>query len=139
MSMLDKCITALLNSQDKCEILSESVGRIISRNMIAMYPFAWWGPIDWDKVTDKVMIKEKRNIYDVLKKRNIGLNENVFIVWDSADSPIIKTSLKASLDNIDDITTIGFNTWLYCPTSGWILEFHHDDTITLGFAEKTGK
>lgn len=133
VTLLDECITKLMNSPDKCEILNPSDGEMVLNQFFDSIPFTQWGRIDWAKLTDKISISADNNIINDLKNRNKNIKEPIFIIWDEASLPVIKSGLQSILSNLDYVTAVSFDTWLYCPDEGWVLELFHGGKKTLGF------
>ncbi|MGQ0437679.1 CDI toxin immunity protein, partial [Bacillus sp. B-TM1] len=56
----------------------------------------------------------------------------IYIIWDEASLPIIKTNLHQILQVIDDVTAVSFDTWLYSPNLGYAIEFYHEGEVRIG-------
>jgi hypothetical protein len=138
MDLLDECLTALLSTENKCEILSPTNGKFIYESFFATYPFTRWGQIDWDKVKHEKPWGEIDKIIPSLTKFGQNFNqEEVYIIWGDTNLPVLKCMLVDVLRHIDDITPLGmYATWIYCPSNGWTIEFWHHGKITLGFSNK---
>ncbi|WP_308728038.1 hypothetical protein [Bacillus sp. MYb209] len=50
----------------------------------------------------------------------------VYIIWDEASLPIIKTNLHQILQVIDDVTAVSFDTWIYSQDVGYVIEYYHE-------------
>lgn len=92
-----------------------------------------------DKITNKQIIDTLEKIYYCLESNNKDPHESIYIIWDNANLPSIKSTIQTVWENFDDVAAVSFDTWLYCPTEGWVIEFYHDGDITLGFEEKEQK
>lgn len=66
-------------------------------------------------------------------------SNTVYIIWDEATLPIIKTDLHQVLQVIDDVTAVSFDTWIYSPDTGYVIEYYHDGEIRIGNVKDTIK
>jgi hypothetical protein len=132
VNLLEECIEALLNSQDKLEILNDNEKNILLSRFFETYQYNF-GRIDWKNIQKKIIINDLFQVYHYLEIGGKMHTTTVYIFWDMTTLPMIKCSLKDVLNNIDDVTAVSFDTWLYCPSEGWVIEFYHDGGITLGF------
>ncbi|MBD3231577.1 hypothetical protein GF322_02830 [Candidatus Dependentiae bacterium] len=126
MTLFEKCLKALKND---LVILSEEETKKVFDKMIHTFPITLWGRINWKNVKNFKKIVSINNIDQFI---NPGKKE-VYILWDEASLPAIKTDMKKLLNVIDDITAVSFDTWIYCPKDGWVIEFYHEGEITIGF------
>ncbi len=128
---LKECLDALGKEAQAIEKNEEK--RVIIKQLIDKFPPTSWGRIDWNEVDKKQLLEAENAIVPELKKANKKLSDDIYILWNDGSLPIVKSNLKKILENLYDITTVSFDTWLYCPSEGWVVEFHHDGEITLGF------
>ncbi|UYX52452.1 hypothetical protein M3Y14_29355 [Bacillus thuringiensis] len=56
----------------------------------------------------------------------------VYIIWDEASLPIIKTNLHQILQVIDDVTAVSFDTWIYSQDVGYVIEYYHEGEVRIG-------
>lgn len=129
--LFDQCIRALGKNK---EIMSMNVTEEIFQLFEDAFPITKWGRIDWDKVSKKIKIKSIDEVDDCLEKLIKNFDTNIFIIWNDASLPAIKTDLNDTLKVINDITAVSFDTWLFCPSSKYIIEFFHEGEITIGIA-----
>ena len=132
MNLFDECISVL---NKNCEVLSQEETSQLIKEFSDIYPITFYGRIDWQKVSLKISIKLLSEIFQSLKMHHKDLTAPIYIFWDSGPFSAVKSSLDIALDNIDDITAVSFDTWIYCPTEGWVIELYHDGEVTLGFEE----
>lgn len=135
MDLLDECVAALLETENKCEILSTVEGKTIYESFFNTYPFVSWGQIDWNKVRHEEPWTDAGKIIQSMIARGKDFNQEVYIIWGDVGLPVLKCMLVDVLSHIDDITPLGmYATWIYCPSGGWVIEFWHHGDITLGYA-----
>lgn len=135
MNLLEACYVALKNSYEKID--NPHQADVLFSKLEAMFPFTSWGRIDWEKVPQKIIIQNSDTIIPLLEKHKKDIYAPVYIMWDDANVPIIKSSIKPIIQNIEHVTAVSFDTWILCPTEGWVIEFFHDGKVTLGFRPVT--
>lgn len=121
-----------MNSENGFEVLTSKEQKIVLENFFGAYPFTRWGRIDWEKINNKVLVEYIDEIGPRLAANKKDNNDPCYIIWGMDNLPIIKACLNDILNNIDDVTAVGPDTWLYCPKGGWIIEFYHEGEVTLG-------
>lgn len=131
MDSFEECIEAL--GEQAIILENKEIQELVTDKMEKSFPITSWGRINWEKVNKKITIQSVYDLIPLLKKTEKKVAEPIYIVWDDAGIPLIKSKLEPIIKNIDDVTAVSFDTWLYCPSEGWIVEFHHDGEITLGF------
>lgn len=127
MTLLDECIEAL--SPD-VQVLPLSQRIEYIRLMTSNFPMALNGRIDWKKVAHKKNYASHRELFAELLE---WINADVLIVWDGAHLPVLMSNLTKILENVDDVTAVGFDTWIYNPQKKIVIEFYHEGDITLGW------
>jgi hypothetical protein len=129
MTLLDECIEAL---GEDAEILTDSEKDKIFDTFESSFPFTEWGRIDWDKVSKKEIVNTVNDITAYLEKCYENFNTDVYVIWDEGTLPIIKSDLKKVLEVIDDVTAVSFDTWIFSPASGYVIEIYHEGEVWVG-------
>jgi hypothetical protein len=129
--MLDECLDALGKNK---ALLSEVETAEVFKSFTSMFPITDWGVIDWTEVSNKCIINNLEEIVCIINNRKGNGDKNVFILWNDNSLPSISVNLEDALYVIDDITAVSFDTWLYNAEDMYIVEFHHEGKITIGFA-----
>jgi hypothetical protein len=103
--------------------------------MVECFPIASWARIDWEKVTNKIIIPNEDilNISSILFKQSLDLSTPVYLKVGLYKYPLVKASLATILESIEDIMDMGPDQYIYSPSSKYVIEFFHDDIITLGW------
>jgi len=125
LTLFDECIEALGNPT----ILSDFESQNEFNRFREAFSFSF-GRIDWSKIDNKETIQQ---ISDILEKINERDGE-FFIIWDNARLPVIKSNIEGILKALDDVLAVSFDTWLYRPEDGTIIEFFHEGEITIAIA-----
>lgn len=104
-----------------------------------MYPIAFWGKVDWEKVENKIEVGyDEREIMPAFYRLlGSGANVIVYILWNDASYPIIKTTLEKIIPCYEDVVSVSFETFIFNPETGFILEIVNSGLITMGVIAKT--
>ena len=135
MTLFEECLEAL--GKD-AKVLTEDDTTKIFAQLESCFPMVYiaesiWSRVDWSKISNKYTIDADINkTIEILKSNNLNIDNNVFILWNEATLPVVETKLNKILENIDDVIAVGFDTWIYCPYSNYLIEFYHENEITLG-------
>ncbi|SFC39147.1 hypothetical protein SAMN05443252_103192 [Bacillus sp. OV322] len=133
-----RLVAEVLNSfdiRDDVFPLTKEDGDLIMNEFVQTFPIAEWGRIDWEKVKNKVKIKDWNtgSIKDVLRIQGFDLTQQAYLLYSSGDFPFVKTSVQRILSNFEELTWIGWDQFIYCPTSRYVIEYFHDGDITIGW------
>ncbi|MFJ7819264.1 hypothetical protein ACIQYX_26045 [Bacillus toyonensis] len=128
-TLLDECIEAL--GENIVVFEGEEREKILD-SFENSFPITSWARIDWAKFRDFQNIVYLDDIEAYLNKRYCLDSYIVYIIWDEASLPIIKTNLHQILQVIDDVTPVSFDTWLYSPDLGYAIEFYHEGEVRIG-------
>lgn len=128
-TLLEECIEAL---GVNIEILEEKQGRTIIRKFENTFPITFWGRIDWENIQKYVELYNEDEIKAYLQNCFGTYSHRVYLIWDDATLPVIKTELHQVLEVIYDVTAVSFDTWIYSPNIGFVIEYHHDGDIRIG-------
>lgn len=85
------------------------------------------GRVDFSKFKFKTTIN---TIDSILEYINNPID--VYVMWDNAKLPCLKSELKDIIKFIDDVTAVSFDTWVVSTDYNVIIEFYHEGEITLG-------
>ncbi|MDF2506085.1 hypothetical protein [Clostridium sp.] len=129
MTLYEECLIALGND---IQIMSNDETKNIFGEMTKTFPITSWGRIDWDKVDRKIKINSIEAGINKLKEEKL-IDEDVYILWDEVSLPAIKTKIENVVNAIYDITAVSFDTWIFSESSKYLIEFYHEDEITLTF------
>ncbi|MFF2909426.1 hypothetical protein [Paenibacillus sp. NPDC057934] len=123
MTLFEECIEALGNPSIMSEI--ESQGEF--NRFREIFSFSY-GRIDWSKIEKKEPVEEISDIPNKVNKHG----DDFLIIWDNARLPIVKSNLESIIKALDDVLAVSFDTWLYRPEDGTIIEFFHEGDVTIG-------
>jgi hypothetical protein len=131
MALFEECVTAL---GENIEILSITKTEEMFNKLVSFFPITSWGRINWESVDVFKEIPHRQDILSIIKKEcGVHYNAAVFLLWNYTDAPSISADINQVLSNIDDVTAVGSDTWIFCPESGYVIEYFHEGQITIGF------
>jgi hypothetical protein len=130
MTLFEECIEAL---QPMVEILPLDKRTYYSKMVSENFPIQLNGGIDWRRVNKKYEVSSYDEIITYLKNILGEFDETVYILWDGAHLPTIKANITKVIEKIDDVTAVGFDTWVISPSNRYVIEFYHEGEITIGF------
>ncbi|EJQ03419.1 hypothetical protein IE3_05454 [Bacillus cereus BAG3X2-1] len=128
-TLLEECIEAL---GENIEISDNNQGKMIVKSFGNTFPITSWGRVDWSNLQNYGDLYNEDEIKLYLQNCFGTYSQTVYIIWDNARVPIIKTNLHQVLKVIDDVTAVSFETWIYSPDMGYVIEYHHDGEIRIG-------
>lgn len=129
MILLDECIEALgegarvLYDNDRVQILS---------NLDKSFPFSDYSQIEWEKVSAYAEVDTIDEIRSFLDQKLNEYSDIVYVIWDEGTLPIIQSTLDKVFEAIDDVTAVSFDTWIFSPSSGYVIEIFHDGEVKVG-------
>lgn len=128
--MFEACLKALGSNT---LILSKQETSDIFKVFKSVVPITEWGRIDWEKVGEKKTIKSTSEIMEVLHNHFKNFDTGVVILWDDGSLPAVQTDLENITRVIEDVTAVSFDTWIFCQTNKYVIEFYHEGETTIGF------
>jgi hypothetical protein len=103
--------------------------------MTGTFPVSINGRIDWEKINNKKTVNSLEQIREVLEDVFPAFDSKVLIIWDGAHLPVLESQLDRIIANLDDVTAVSFDTWLYSPVHKYVIEFYHEGDVTIGLTE----
>ncbi|MGD7007015.1 hypothetical protein [Metabacillus sp. 84] len=130
MSLFDECIEAL---GEDVHVFSDNNRDQILSDFENSFPFAEWGRIEWEKVSSHAEVNAVDEIISFLDQNVDEYSNVVYVIWDEGTLPIIQSTLDKVFKVIDDVTAVSFDTWIFSPSSGYVIEIFHDGEVRVGF------
>lgn len=132
MTLFEECIMAL--GKD-VKVLDQEKTNYYFNQLVSKFPIASWARINWDEIETKKKIDDLQEILQWLNNASIS-DLRVILLWNYSDAPAVSTDLKNALRVIDDVTAVGSDTFMFCPSAGYVIEFYHEGEITIGLASE---
>ncbi|WBW98363.1 CDI toxin immunity protein [Oceanirhabdus sp. W0125-5] len=84
------------------------------------------------KLDDLLLEKFNETTYDnaLREMRNNEIQE-VLIIWDNAELPVVRAEIKNILQNIDDVLAVSFDTWICSEDFKCVFEFNHEGSYLI--------
>lgn len=133
MAIFDECIEALKRKGEVIILSEEETNEIINEfeENIPGDPFI--PKVDFSQISRKKKIVADEDILEELYKNNIDVKEPVYVFWNDADLPAIKTSITNVINVIEDVISVSFDTYIFCPKERYFVEYYHEGETFLGF------
>lgn len=125
MTLLEECINVL----EGCKLLTSEKSESVTHDFENTFPFTQYGRIAWDDLSIKRVVS---NVQSILLDEVIHPNDEVYIIWDELSLPIVATNIYTIIKYIDDVTAVSFDTWIYCQSKKYVIEFYHEGNVTIG-------
>lgn len=119
--LLKECITALASN---ASLIKNEEKEKIYNIFKERVPFLPWG-IDWKQ------FKIFQSIDTLEQINKICISKDFYIIWNK-DFPIIKSDLSTIIENINDISAVEPDTWLFSLNYDEVIEIYHEGNITVG-------
>lgn len=109
-----------------------------SEKMFEMFkqlvPITDWGKVDWSKIKKHVFIgyDPERILVTLNNLIGKGYDKSVYVVWSTAGIPVIQTDLNSIINHFDDVVCVAFETFIFNPTIGYVIEIKGGDEATVG-------
>lgn len=129
MALLDECIQAL---GDQATVLHDAESTSISDRMVDMFPVTRWARIDWEKIEDKTMLDRDDVSGTAATLLRRDLDREVYAIWDDGALPVLRAPLRVVLNNLKQVRAVSFDTWIFSPDGGFVIEFYHEGEVMLG-------
>lgn len=95
---------------------------------------------DFNKFRSHIEVESAKQVISDLKKLlSKDFDKSIYILWSTGGIPVLKTDLNTALAHIEDITCLGFETWLFNPKEGYVVEFYYLGEIKVGLLNKAEK
>ncbi|MBA4603416.1 CDI toxin immunity protein [Thermoactinomyces mirandus] len=134
MTLFDECIESL---GENSKILTDDEKRNILHIFESLFSFTDWGRIDWDQIHKKKKVNTVNEIFDFLEKYCKKNNTAIYIIWDEETLPIVQTDIKNVFPVIEDVTAVSFDTWIFSPELGFVVEIYHEGEVFVGIDNRS--
>jgi|SRR5690606_13225162 hypothetical protein len=133
MTLFDECIEALKRDGEVIVLSEEESNEVIKEFKEKVPLDSFVGKVDFNQISRKKEIVDDEDILEELYKNHVNVNEPVYVFWFNAKRPVIKTSIKNVISVIEDVISVDFDTWIFCPKERYVVEYYHEGETFLGF------
>jgi hypothetical protein len=136
--LFKECVEAL---GDEVTILSQKESDQVWQTFKKNVPiFEHGSRIDWSKFDKKMTLTFPAEVVNVLGELlKKSFDHSIYVMWNDASVPIIQSNLDLVLSKFDDVTCVGFETWLYNPSEGYIIEYYYLGDLNVGLVSQKKK
>ena len=132
MSLFDECIEAF---NGFVQVVSGEKRELIAKEFERCFPISEWGRIEWERASAYSTVTTFEEIRSFLNQRKHPYNENIYVIWDEQTLPILQSTLDHVFKVIDDVTAVSFDTWIFSPSSQYVIEILHDGEVRVGIGD----
>jgi hypothetical protein len=133
MTLFEECIEALKRDGEVIVLSEEESNEVIKEFKEKVPLDSFVGKVDFNQISRKKEIVDDEDILEELYKNHVNVNEPVYVFWFNAKRPVIKTSIKNVISVIEDVISVDFDTWIFCPKERYVVEYYHEGETFLGF------
>lgn len=81
------------------------------------------------KLLDVINSDRKRYVLSIQEVLPRWINKQIYIIWDNAGLPIIRTDFECVIKYIDDILAVSFETWIVTEDMNQFIQFEDRNRI----------
>ncbi|PRX38884.1 hypothetical protein CLV97_13426 [Planifilum fimeticola] len=133
MTLFDECIEALKSEGEVIVLSEEETNEVINEFEKSVPSDPLVAKVDFTQISRKKEIEDDEDILEELYKNNVNVNEPVYVFWNDADLPAIQTFIKNVINVIEDVISVSFDTYIFCPKERYFVEYYHEGETFLGF------
>lgn len=115
-------------------IFSQNISQQIVNTLINSFPITVSGRIDWEQIDNQLIALNKEQLISLIKENKPDFDEQIFILWDNNEIPVISTNLDKVFQSIVDIDAVSFYFWLLDKEYKFIIEIKNEEMIMVGFS-----
>lgn len=128
--LFNECIESL---GEETLIFSQNKSQQIANTFINSFPITVSGRIDWEQIDNQLITLNKEQLISLIKENKPGFDEQIFILWDNYEIPVISTNLDKVFQSLVDIDAVSFYFWLLDKENKFIIEIKNEEMIMVGF------
>ncbi|MDF3554732.1 hypothetical protein LAV92_23690 [Bacillus cereus] len=115
-------------------IFSQNKSQQIVNTLINSFPITVSGRIDWEQIDNQLIALNKEQLISLIKENKPDFDEQIFILWDNNEIPVISTNLDKVFQSLVDIDAVSFYFWLLDKEYKFIIEIKSEEMIMVGFS-----
>ncbi|WP_142343635.1 CDI toxin immunity protein [Bacillus wiedmannii] len=128
--LFNECIESL---GEETLIFSQNKSQQIANTLINSFPITVSGRINWEQIDNQLIALNKEQLISLIKENKPGFDEQIFILWDNYEIPVISTNLDKVFQSLVDIDAVSFYFWLLDKEYKFIIEIKNEEMIMVGF------
>ncbi|TKI13778.1 hypothetical protein FC696_09780 [Bacillus wiedmannii] len=114
-------------------IFSQEKSQQIATTLINLFPITVSGRIDWEQIDSQLIASNKKQLISLIRANQLDFNEQIFIIWDNYEIPVVCTNLDKVFQSLVDVDAVSFYYWLLDTEYKFIIEINNEELIKVGF------
>ncbi|MEB3054480.1 hypothetical protein [Bacillus pseudomycoides] len=128
--LFNECLESL---GDETLIFSQGKSQQIATNLIESFPITVSGKIDWEQIDNQLVVPNKERLISLIRAHKLDFNEQIFILWDNYEIPVVGTNLDNVFQSLADVDAVSFYYWLLDKEYRFVIEIEDEEMIRVGF------
>ncbi|AKR13138.1 hypothetical protein AC241_31245 (plasmid) [Bacillus thuringiensis] len=128
--LFNECLESL---GDETLIFSQEKSQQIATTLMNLFPITISGRIDWEQIDNKLIASNKEQLISLIRAKQLDFNEQIFILWDNYEIPVVSTNLNTVFQSLVDVDAVSFYYWLLDKEYRFVIEIIDEELIMVGF------
>ncbi|HFK1722498.1 MULTISPECIES: hypothetical protein [Bacillus] len=128
--LFNECLESL---GDETLIFSQEKSKQIATNLMNLFPITVSGRIDWEQIDNQLLASNKEQLISLIKANQLDFDEQIFIIWDNYEIPVVSTNLDKVFQSLVDVDAVSFYYWLLNKEYRFVIEISDEELIRVGF------
>ncbi|MCU4986657.1 CDI toxin immunity protein [Bacillus thuringiensis] len=128
--LFNECLESL---GDETLIFSQEKSKQIATNLMNLFPITVSGRIDWEQIDNQLIVSNKEQLLSLIRANQLDFDEQIFIIWDNYEIPVVSTNLDKVFQSLVDIDAVSFYYWLLNKEYKFVIEINDEELIRVGF------
>ncbi|OTX33624.1 hypothetical protein BK720_07215 [Bacillus thuringiensis serovar brasilensis] len=128
--LFNECLESLGN---ETLIFSQEKSQQIATTLINSFPITGLGRVDWEQIDNHLIASNKEQLISLIRAHQLDFDEQIFIIWDNYEIPVVRTNLDKVFQSLVDIDAVSFYYWLLDTEYRFIIEINNEELIKVGF------
>ena len=128
--LFNECLESL---GDETLIFSQEKSQQIATTLMNLFPITISGRIDWEQIDNQLIASNKEQLISLIRAKQLDFNEQIFILWDNYEIPVVSTNLNTVFQSLVDVDAVSFYYWLLDKEYRFVIEIIDEELIKVGF------
>ncbi|PEX12439.1 hypothetical protein CN452_28445 [Bacillus cereus] len=128
--LFNECLESL---GDETLIFSREKSKQIATNLMNLFPITVSRRIDWEQIDNQLIVSNKEQLISLIRANQLDFDEQIFIIWDNYEIPVVSTNLDKVFQSLVDIDAVSFYYWLLNKEYKFVIEINDEELIRVGF------
>ncbi|HDR6318569.1 TPA: hypothetical protein QCU53_005439 [Bacillus thuringiensis] len=128
--LFNECLESLGN---ETLIFSQEKSQQIATTLMNLFPITESGRVDWEQIDSQLIASNKEQLISLIRANQLDFAEQIFIIWDNYEIPVVSTNLDKVFQSLVDIDAVSFYYWLLDTEHRFIIEINNEELIKVGF------